>query len=245
VQRIDDAVKLSEEPGHLYSLSAARAHGAHLHQLRRDLDRTSEWAEKTLRVSGAQGYLYYMAFAQILQGWAVAKQVDSARGLGEMREGLARLGAVGAQLDRPYLLALLAEAEIDAGHVVEASATLDEAFALVRHSRTFFYEVELLRLKASLAQRARKPPSEAEALLRSAMTLAASQGAKSLELRTGIDLYNLLVDAGSPRDARRLLEPLYRSFDEGGNTADLQTARSLLTNATPRAGARDRRSHRG
>jgi adenylate cyclase len=239
VRQIDEAVMLSEAPGHLYSLAAARAHGAHVHQLRRDLAKTSEWADAAFRVSVAQGYLYYLAFAQVLQGWVVAKQGDSARGLAQMREGLARLKAVGAQLDRPYLLALLAEVEIEAGYPAEASETLDEAVALVRNSRTFFYEAELLRLKASFAQRARKLSSEIETLLRSAIDLAKSQGAKSLELRVAVDLCRLLLDRGAGREARRLLEPLYRTFDEGLNTSDLQVARSLLEN-TRGAGARER-----
>jgi predicted ATPase len=183
----------------------------------------------------AQGYLYYLAFAQVLQGWVVAKQGDSARGFAQMREGLARLKAVGAQLDRPYLLALLAEAEIEAGYLAEASETLDEAVALVRNSRTFFYEAELLRLKASLAQRARKPSSEIETLLRSAIDLAKSQGAKSLELRVAVDLCRLLLDRGARREARPLLEPLYRTFDEGLNAPDLQIARSLLENTRGRS----------
>jgi predicted ATPase len=235
VRRIDEAVTLSEAPGHLYSLAAARAHGAHVHQLRRDLAKTSECADEAFRVSVAQGYLYYMLFAHVLQGWVVAKQGDSARGLAQMREGLARLKAVGAQLDRPYLLALLAEVEIEAGYLAEASETLDEAVALVRNSRTFFYEAELLRLKASLAQRARKPSSEIETLLRSAIDLAKSQGAKSLELRVAVDLCRLLLDRGARREARPLLEPLYRTFDEGLNAPDLQIARSLLENTRGRS----------
>jgi predicted ATPase len=228
VRRIDEAVTLCEAPGHLYSLSAARAHGTHLHQLRRDVDRTSEWADETLRVSQAQGYRYYSAFAHVVQGWVRAKRGDVPGGLERMHQGLAQLKAVSAELDRPYLLALLAEVQIEAGRASEATATLDEAFALVRHSRTFFYEAELLRLKALLAQHASKSPAEVEGLLRQAIVLARKQGAKSLELRATVDLSACLAKQGSTREAHRQLEPLCKTFDEGLDTIDLERARKML-----------------
>lgn len=66
------------------------------------------------------------------------------------------LKAMSAQLDLSYLLALVAEVQLEAGLLQQASATLDEALALVDRSRTFFYEAELVRLQPPgrrLAQR--------------------------------------------------------------------------------------------
>jgi DNA-binding winged helix-turn-helix (wHTH) protein/predicted ATPase len=228
VNRIDQAVALSEAPGHLYSLSAARAHGAHIHQLRRDVARTREWAEQTLGVSSAQGYLYYVAFAQVLLGWTRALEGEAAEGLALMQEGLARHRSMGAQLDLPYMLALVAEAEMAAGLQDRARSTLDEALVLVRHSRTFFYEAELLRLQAALDGSRAGSGDACLSLLQRAMTLAQRQGAKSLELRAALDLARIMMDRGTPGDARQLLQRLYGAFVEGHASADLVEARRLL-----------------
>ncbi len=69
--------------------------------------------------------------------------------------GVGTTRGVGALLDRPYLLALLAEVQIDAGLRDDATNVLGEAFDLARRSRACFYEAEFLRLQAVLADGAR------------------------------------------------------------------------------------------
>jgi DNA-binding winged helix-turn-helix (wHTH) protein/tetratricopeptide (TPR) repeat protein len=227
-QRIASAVELSEAPGHLYSLSAARTHGAHVHQLRRDLVQTREWADRAMQVSEAQGYSYNVAFAMVLRGWAGAKDGARDEGLALMQAGLDRLSAMSAQLDRPYLLALLAETQIDAMLLDQAAATLDEAFDLVGRSRAFFYEAELFRLRASLLQQRGGAGDDPEALLRKALAVARRQGARSLQLRAATDLACLLMERGAVREARRLLQPIHRTFHEGFDTSDMVRASNIL-----------------
>ncbi|HEY8549013.1 MAG TPA: AAA family ATPase [Vicinamibacterales bacterium] len=232
--RIASAVELCKAPGHLYSLSAARTHGTHVHQLRRDLAQTREWADAAFRVSRAQGYAYNVAFAMVVQGWVRAKDGAPDEGLARMEEGLERLGAMSAQLDRPYLLALLAEIQIDARLLDRAEGTLDEAFALVARSRAFFYEAELYRLKASLLQRRGGGTDEVVSLLQKALAVARAQGARSLQLRAATDLAELLMECGAVREARRLLQPIHGAFEEGFETPDMARASKVLSALTQR-----------
>ena len=54
--------------------------------------------------------------------------------------------------------------------------------------------------------------------------VARGQSAKSLELRAATSLAELWRTQGRPDEARALLEPICRWFDEGAETADLRRA---------------------
>ena len=64
-----------------------------------------------------------------MRGWALAEQGQSEEGIAQMRQGLAAWQATGAELGRPYLLALLAEAYGKAGQAEEGLSVLAEALA--------------------------------------------------------------------------------------------------------------------
>jgi predicted ATPase len=68
--------------------------------------------------------------------------------------------------------------------------------------------------------------SEAESYLKKSIEVARGQSAKSLELRAATSLAELWRTQGRPDEARGLLEPICRWFDEGAETADLKRARN-------------------
>ena len=67
-----------------------------------------------------------------------------------MRQGLAACRATGAELWRPYFLALLAEAYGKVGQAEEGLTVLAEALAAVDKTGERLYEAELYRLKGEL-----------------------------------------------------------------------------------------------
>jgi predicted ATPase len=71
-------------------------------------------------------------------------------------------------------------------------------------------------------------PEMAEADFREAIEIAQISGQKADELRAAINLARLLKCRGDRCGAREGLAPLYSSFVEGCETADLREARSLL-----------------
>lgn len=225
LERARNAVALSEHPGHLFSLCSAKASVAHVYQLRREPELAGEWAEAALRLAEAQGYLLYVAFAQVVKGW-VEVETGFPDGIARIEDGLATAGRIGARLDLPYLLALSAEARGRLGQWDAAMDALAEAMALVRHSRAFFYEAELLRLRAGLRRETRQDGAEAD--LRAALALAAKQGARSLELRSAADLCEWLAATGRAAEGSRLLSPLLQSFPEQDGGADWTRAEALL-----------------
>src|SRR5260370_13859907 len=93
--------------------------------------------------------------------------------------------ATGAEIARPYFLALLAEAYGAVGEPEAGLTALAEALTLVDTTGERWYEPELHRLKGELLlQCSSDHQAEAETCFQQAMTIARSPQAKSWELRT-------------------------------------------------------------
>ncbi len=155
-----------------------------------------------------------------------------------MCQGLAARQATGAELTRPYFLALLAEKYGEMGQAEEGLNTLGEALAAVHKSRERHWEAELYRLRGELllaregknqkSKGKKEAVSEAETSLQKALEVARSQSAKSLELRAVMSLSRLWRRMGKKKKSRLLLAKVYGWFTEGFDTADLKEAKALL-----------------
>jgi predicted ATPase len=132
-------------------------------------------------------------------------------------------------VERPYYLALLAEAYEKSGQAEEGLHELAEALALVAKTGECWWEAELHRLTGELLLRYTVPEvPQAEARFQDALAVARRQQAKSLELRAAISLSRLWQRQGKRAEARELLASVYGWFTEGFDTADLCDARALL-----------------
>jgi predicted ATPase len=132
-------------------------------------------------------------------------------------------------LSKPLFLTLLAEALALAGKIEAALAALDDALATAAASGTRGWDAEIHRLRGELT--ARLPylnPAKAEDSLRTALAIAREQGARGYELRAATSLARLWGKQGRREEAWHLLTPLYGSFTEGFDTADLKEAKLLL-----------------
>ena len=158
---------------------ARKVRAANVYQLRRDPPQTLHWATEAAALAEEHGYLYVSSFARALKGWALSMTGQPADGLILMREGMAILDQIGANMDRPYLLALFSEITAANGRPSEALAQVTEALGLVRKnkSRTYFYEAELYRLRGALLLQTggRAAEDEAEANFRQALEIAGSR----------------------------------------------------------------------
>jgi class 3 adenylate cyclase/predicted ATPase len=232
------ALTLAQEHTHRFSLARALALGTMLHQCRREGQLGQERAEAAITLSTEQGFPHWLALGTFQRGWALAVQGQGAEGIAQMHQGLATRRAAGAELGRPLMLALLAEAYGGLGQAEEGLALLAEALAVVNNSRERHWKAELYRLKGELlleqagtrrqANGSRQPWGEAEACFHHALAVARRQQAKSLELRAAMSLARLWQQQGKRAEACELLAPVYDWFTEGFDTADLQDAKALL-----------------
>jgi predicted ATPase len=170
-----------------------------------------------------------MAIGSLLRGWTLAQQGQVQEGIEQLRQGLIALRATGAELGRPYWLALLAEVHGTLGKPEAGLTVLTEALMQVDKTAERCWEAELYRLKGELLlQQTSDNQTEAETCFHQAIRIAQSQHAKSWELRAARSLSKLWQQQGQRQEAHDLLAPVYHWFTEGFDTADLQDAKALL-----------------
>ena len=158
-----------------------------------------------------------------------------------MSSGLEAYWATGAELLRPYLIGLFAEALAEGGSTQRGLALLADALEAVEKTGERFYEAELYRQKGELLSRpygegsklidlARSSRScEIERCFLKAMTVAGRQQAKWFELRAATSLARFWQHQGRKEEAQTMLAESYNWFTEGLDTADLKDARLLLS----------------
>ena len=217
-QRIYEAIALAQELAHPYSVAYALYFAAVLHCLRREAQPAQARAEEVIALARQQELPGMVARGTVPRGWALAAQGQGTEGITQMCQGVDAQRTMGAEVERPYGLAILAEAYGRIGQTVEALRLLDEALALTHHSGGHFYQAEVHRLTGEilLLQDAgggisgSPPPelsmidghegeatgpsprqTEAETWFRQALDIARQQQAKSLELRAAMSLSRL------------------------------------------------------
>jgi DNA-binding winged helix-turn-helix (wHTH) protein/tetratricopeptide (TPR) repeat protein len=222
------ALRIAEESELTYVRAAAHALAAQLFQFRRELAPLVQHADAALRISEHEGYPFPHALALTLRGWAGIADRRTDDGLAQIRRGLAMQVAMGADMERPYGLGLLADALLQAGLLDEGLAAVDEALAVIaRRARAFFWEAELHRLRGALLLE-RGASDAAEESLREALRIAVHQGARSLELRAAMSLCRLEERQGTGVEARERLRSIYDRFAEAHDTPDLRAAAAIL-----------------
>jgi len=236
--QMHEAHTLAQELSHPYSLAFALQHVTRLYQWRRDVLATLTWTETMMALCAEHGFGQYFSYGRLLHGWALMVQGQGDKGLDQMRQSLTAYEATGAAIWRPYFLAMLAEGYGQAGAVDEGLHALAEALTTVQNTGERVWEAELHRLKGELVLQARRQSpepggdlshtEEAEASFHQALTVARSQQARALELRTAMSLARLWQQQGKRAEAHQLLAEIYDWFTEGFDTADLREARALL-----------------
>jgi predicted ATPase len=208
-ERGREALAVAQELARPASLATALANVLCVHLYLREEDLARERAEMAISLSIEQAIPTWNAVGAMGHGWVLAQQGQVEEGIDEMQQGLAAYRITGAELQRSFYLALLAEAYGKAGQTEEGLTVLAEALAMVDKTGERFYEAELYRLKGELSLQSRSPKSEvtnpqppipstqaevereAEGYFQKAIEIARKQGAKSLELRATTSLVRL------------------------------------------------------
>ena len=226
LSRVSEALALAQELSHPYTIAFAHYMISVVHLLRGDAARALESAEKSFEVSQEQRFSLYAILSRISRGRAVGDlgRLEEARA--EITLGIdeARRNGVGFML--PMMDSWLADLHAKAGENESAASIVEGVLANIGDVTGRSWEAELHRQRAQILL-ALDPSKvrEAEFHLKKSIEVARDQRAKSLELRAATSLAELWQTQARPDEARALLEPIYRWFDEGAETADLRRAR--------------------
>jgi predicted ATPase len=229
VQRSQEALTMAHALASPSHLSEALHHSTSLHIHRREWQTVQAYAEVLQALATKHGFVRFAAQGVFYRGMALAAQGQGAKGISQMRQGLATVRAVGHAIALPRYLAYLAEAYGQVGQVEEGLHLLPEALAMMDTTGERSAAAELHRLHGELRLRQPVPEAQAaEACFQQALAVAQRQQAKSWELQAAISLSRLWQRQGKRAEARELLAEIYGWFTEGFDTADLQDARALL-----------------
>jgi class 3 adenylate cyclase/predicted ATPase len=236
LSRVSEALALAQDLGHPYTMAFAHYMTSVVHLVRGDAARALESAEKSLEVAQEQRFSLYVILSRISRGRAVGDlgRLEEARA--EIALGIDEARRDGVGFMRPMMDSWLAEMHAKAGEIECALSIVEETLANIGDVTGRSWESELHRQRAQILV-ALNPSKvrEAESYLKKSIDVARGQSAKSLELRAATSLAELWRMRGRLDEARALLEPICRWFDEGAETADLRRARDAAPakEATP------------
>src|SRR5579883_49236 len=168
-QSARDGVALGETLGHVPSVLHALWFAGLLYFLRRDGDEAAVCGARLTALGKAHGFAQYEALGGAFESWGGAQQGRQAA-RAEMRAHLARWRTAG-QLHLDVFGAGLAEAELQAGDVEKAAASLAEA----ERASHGWWRAEILRLHGDLRRASPAQQAGAEDCYRQAMEAAKSQ----------------------------------------------------------------------
>ena len=239
--RMQEAFALARSLDHPFSVSYACHFGAGVHQWRGDRQAVRDVEDEALALDTEHGFGLFLTAGAIQRGWLLAEGGREEEGLAQMRDGLARHRAIGAEVLVPAFLALVAEVHEKLGRLAEGRSAVSEAVAAGQRSGQHYWEAELYRLRGALTRPSAvagtaAAADDAESCFLQAIGVARSQKAKSLELRAATSLSRLWAGQGKVREAHALLSGVYNWFTEGFDTIDLIDAKSLLEELESRAG---------
>ncbi|KAA2238242.1 ATP-binding protein [Salinarimonas soli] len=194
-----------------------------------DLRSADELFRKSIAHSEAHSLTPNVMQGRGFRGELALRHGDLAAGIKHLQDCLKELRATRYELLATPFSISLGQGLVQADRAPEALALMDEAIELIKTTGELVYMPELLRVKAR-ALRALKAADlkSAEAYLMQAIEWSRRQGSRSWELRAATELAAMWADEGRADAARDVLEPLHAAFGEGGETADLQAAASLL-----------------
>jgi class 3 adenylate cyclase/tetratricopeptide (TPR) repeat protein len=228
LSRVSEALALAQDLGHPYTVAFAHYMTSVVHLLRGDAARAFESAEKSFGMSQEQRFSLYAILSRISRGRAAG---DLGR-LEEARDGIAkgideaRRNGIGFML--PMMDSWLADVYAKMGENERGLSIVERTLANIGDVTGRSWEAELHRQRAQILL-ALNPSKvgEAESHFKKSIEVAHGQSAKSMELRAATGLAEFWRTQGRPNEARALLEPIFRWFNDGAETADLRGARDV------------------
>jgi class 3 adenylate cyclase/predicted ATPase len=228
LSRVSEALALGQALAHPYTVTFAHYMTSVVHLLRGDPALALESAQRSFDMSQEQRFSLYAILSRISRGRAIGELGRLGEARVEIGQGIdeARRNSVGFML--PMMDSWLAEVHARTEEGERALAIVERALSEAGDAIGRSWEAELHRQRA-LILLALDPSrtGEVEVHLQKSLEVAREQSARSLELRAATSLAEFWRTRGRRAEARAILEPVYRWFQEGAETADLKRARDV------------------
>jgi tetratricopeptide (TPR) repeat protein len=228
--RIRQAIAGATDLKSPFELAYAQHLAAMLRLFTREFADAKASAAKSVALSDQYGIKLYSAGSRVFLGLAEAALGQPGFGMPIINLGLEGLNESGGLAAMTLFLSGAAVAQSLDGKMPEALATIEKALQV--NPDELAWRPDAFRIRGELQLRLGQPDA-AEADFRDAIALAQKIGAKAWELRATMSLVQMLRKRGDLAETRNLLSPLYASFTEGFDTADLKDAKAMLAELDP------------
>jgi class 3 adenylate cyclase/tetratricopeptide (TPR) repeat protein len=217
-------LELAGQLGHAFTSAQADFYASWFHAFSRDWPRAKSFAEWAIDRSTAQQFALVLGLSRVIRGWSMSRTNEQAAGEKDILDGMALIRGPHADICESSFLTFLADHYMIMGDVEKGLSIIEESKAVATER---FATADRLRLHGELL--AGRDAAAAERLLREAMVTAREQQSLSMELRSALSLYKLLVTLGRAHQGLEQLRDIYSRFTEGFETADLKECSVLLT----------------
>ena len=214
----DDMVDLGRRLGHPPSLAAMLAFELHgggfRYSYTGEMVRLLEPAEELMALCKEEDYFLWYSVGYTYRGMVAEALGEREKALEMMQEGIQLFEQTQSRLTLVFMNVLCAQAAHRLGENEVALAMLEAAETELRGRDEGLFAPEIWRTRG-LVQVSQGAHAQGEAGYREALRRARAQGARSLELRAALDLYDLYSQQGRPQAATSLLAAILEGFAQG------------------------------
>ena len=222
-------LQIARELGHPLSLASALAftlHGAFRYTYTGQIDRLSGIAEELMALGNKKSFALWYAVAYTYQGVIAGARGEKRRARTQILKGLELFAQTGCRVTLVMMNVVCAEAFYRLEDDGRAFQLLELAEAETARQEGLLAP-DIWRVRGRLLAR-RDERAAAEAAYHKAIQQAQTQHALSLELRAGLDLYELCAQDARANQGRALLTEILAHFTQGFDRPELTRARAII-----------------
>lgn len=231
-----EAVTHARTLDHPHTLVIALSNSAWVYLLCGQWQTARQLTDEAIQLCVRYGMPQLQGLATCLSGNARIVAGDTTSGLAALSRGHAMHMKTGSHLGDPYFLGTKAAAHGLLGDPEKGLQLTSEAMTIAQQNGERMWDAELYRIKGELLLQQttentdtdHEVETQANIHFLQAIKTAQQQQARSFELRANLSLARLLQRQGKSVEAQVRLAEILGWFTEGHETADLQTATSLL-----------------
>jgi tetratricopeptide (TPR) repeat protein len=186
----------------------------------------SDIVDELLMISKDEDYFLWYAVASFYRGLIMAERGEQEPARIALDEGFELLEQTGSRLTMVTLNVLWAEALHRMGHDDQALEKLAAAETEKRVRDEGLFAPEICRVQGVVLA-GQGDQIGAEAAYLEALSRARSQGARMLELRAALDLYQLREQQGRPEEGRAQVAAVLSSISQDVDQVELQRAAAI------------------
>src|SRR5581483_4107613 len=178
-----------------------------------DLDAADANIDRFIAHAESRSMGPYLAVGRGVKGELAIWRGDATNGVATIERCLQELHESAYELLTTSFNIELVHGYLALGKAEQSRQLITDAIDLVAQSGDHLYTPELLRMKGKVLLSQLQPDvAEAESLFSQSLELSRRTGAKAWELRTAIDLAQLLAERGRREHAKRLLQSALEGF---------------------------------